>query len=169
MCSPTNNSLIFPASHIAQLFPKLVTIVTFGPSNAPLACLTWSANGTWFVMKPSARKGAKSRGCDFDFFFWSSSFVRLGARAASPLVIDISGVYLSYLCRVSIVRWLVKDPLSPVLAVHVKWIDMPHNYYFLAATRSTVLNFLDHVKGFCGSRENHFRLRPARFSESLMN
>ena len=38
--SPTNNNLIFPASHIAQLFPRLVTIVTFGPSNAPLACLT---------------------------------------------------------------------------------------------------------------------------------
>jgi len=40
LCSPTNNSLIFPASHIAQLFPKLVTIVTFGPSSAPFACLT---------------------------------------------------------------------------------------------------------------------------------
>lgn len=61
--SPTNRRPIFPPSHIAHALPRQVSRWIRGPSVAPLCERAWSTNGTLFVMSPSARNGAKRRGC----------------------------------------------------------------------------------------------------------
>lgn len=59
---PTNSRPIFPPSHMAHALPKQVSRWIRGPSVAPLCERVCRTNGTAFVMRPSARNGAKRRG-----------------------------------------------------------------------------------------------------------